>query len=46
LPHRDANLIDAILIAIQCQESAIAAKAEFLHRRENVVGLKLGKCER
>ncbi len=42
----DANLIDAILIAIQCQKSPIAVIAEFLHRCENVVGLKLGVCER
>ncbi len=46
LPIFDANLIDAILIAIQCQESTIALKAEFLHRRENVVGLELGVRER
>jgi len=42
----DADLIDAILIAVQCQESPIAVKAQFLHRRENVIGLKLGVGER
>ena len=42
----DADLINAILVAVQGQESPVAAKIEFLHRRENVVGLKLGVCER
>ncbi len=37
----DADLVDAVLVTVQCLEPAIALEAETLHRRENVVGLKV-----
>ena len=36
----DADLVDAILIAVQCQKATIAAKPEVLERSKNVVGLQ------
>jgi hypothetical protein len=39
----DSDLIDAVLIAVEREESAVAAKAEALDGRQNVIWLKL--CE-
>ena len=39
----DAYLVDAILVAVQCQEAAVAIKANMLKLFENIVGLQLGE---